>query len=75
MKECEQCGGENSIDCRVCKRNPALVDKYRPKKDKVRACAKCGHTWEIKLNGKEPKICPRCKSYYWNKLPDDKGSK
>lgn len=28
-------------------------------------CKRCGHIWEP--NVKEPKQCPRCKQYYYNK--------
>lgn len=28
-------------------------------------CNKCQYDW-IPNNGIPPKICPRCKSYYWN---------
>jgi len=30
-------------------------------------CLRCGHKWLARLAGRsEPKICPRCKSAYWN---------
>jgi len=29
-------------------------------------CIRCGHTW-IPRSNKLPKVCPRCKSPYWNK--------
>jgi len=28
-------------------------------------CKKCGYSWESRINN--PKVCPRCKSYNWNK--------
>ncbi|MEM0134973.1 MAG: hypothetical protein QXU18_07075 [Thermoplasmatales archaeon] len=28
-------------------------------------CERCGHEW-IKRGDKEPKVCPKCKSPYWN---------
>jgi predicted Zn-ribbon and HTH transcriptional regulator len=28
-------------------------------------CERCGHEW-IKRGKKEPIICPKCKSPYWN---------
>ena len=28
-------------------------------------CLRCGHSWIPRLN-KEPRICPKCKSYKWN---------
>jgi len=29
-------------------------------------CNRCGHKWTPRENG-EPKVCPSCKSPYWNK--------
>jgi len=29
-------------------------------------CGRCGHKWTPRENG-EPKVCPLCKSPYWNK--------
>ena len=29
-------------------------------------CGRCGHKW-ITRSKKEPKVCPKCKSPYWNK--------
>jgi DNA-directed RNA polymerase subunit RPC12/RpoP len=29
-------------------------------------CNRCGHKWTPRENG-EPKVCPNCKSPYWNK--------
>lgn len=28
-------------------------------------CLRCEHEWLPRING-EPKVCPRCKSPYWN---------
>lgn len=36
-------------------------------------CLRCGHTW-IPRRPKEPKVCPKCNSPYWNK-PKWKGVK
>ena len=30
------------------------------------SCGRCGHKWVPRENG-EPKVCPSCKSPYWNK--------
>ncbi len=30
----------------------------------VLQCVKCGHTW-VPTKGKEPKVCPKCKTYKW----------
>ena len=37
-------------------------------------CGRCGHEWPPKGEG-EPKFCPACKSPYWNKARQQKGSK
>lgn len=29
-------------------------------------CERCGHEWIPNDMGKEPKVCPKCKSPYWN---------
>lgn len=30
-------------------------------------CERCGHRWAPKShNLPEPKVCPQCKSHYWN---------
>jgi predicted Zn-ribbon and HTH transcriptional regulator len=29
-------------------------------------CERCGHEWVPRDNKKEPKVCPKCKSPYWN---------
>jgi predicted Zn-ribbon and HTH transcriptional regulator len=32
----------------------------------TRTCKRCGRTWTLRLP-KEPIVCPKCKSPYWNK--------
>ena len=29
-------------------------------------CERCGHEW-LPRTGEEPRVCPRCKSPYWNR--------
>lgn len=29
-------------------------------------CLRCGHEW-IPTSDKPPKVCPKCKSPYWNR--------
>ena len=29
-------------------------------------CDRCGHEWIPKRSDSEPKVCPKCKSPYWN---------
>lgn len=29
-------------------------------------CERCGHIWVPRDEDKEPKVCPKCKSPYWN---------
>jgi|ERR1700684_4304277 predicted Zn-ribbon and HTH transcriptional regulator len=30
-------------------------------------CERCGHEWVPRESDSEPRVCPRCKSPYWNK--------
>ena len=39
-------------------RVPITVMGYR--------CERCGHEWFPRNDKQEPKVCPRCKSPYWN---------
>ncbi|KKN69350.1 hypothetical protein LCGC14_0442100 [marine sediment metagenome] len=34
-------------------------------------CKRCDYEWKPKKKGAEPKSCPRCKSYIWNKDEDE----
>lgn len=29
-------------------------------------CERCGHEWVPRDTLKEPRVCPKCKSPYWN---------
>jgi len=29
-------------------------------------CERCGHIWLPRKADKEPRVCPKCKSPYWN---------
>jgi predicted Zn-ribbon and HTH transcriptional regulator len=29
-------------------------------------CERCGHEWLPRDDSQEPKVCPKCKSPYWN---------
>ncbi|MBI2909436.1 MAG: hypothetical protein HYX92_17460 [Chloroflexi bacterium] len=29
-------------------------------------CERCGHVWTPRGKGAEPRVCPKCKSPYWN---------
>jgi len=29
-------------------------------------CERCGHIWTPRDTSKEPMVCPKCKSPYWN---------
>lgn len=35
-------------------------------------CERCGHIWRPREGTKEPKVCPKCKSPYWNTPKKDK---
>jgi rubrerythrin len=37
-------------------------------------CERCGHQWIPKGN-EEPRVCPKCKSPYWNKPRKNKAKK
>jgi predicted Zn-ribbon and HTH transcriptional regulator len=30
-------------------------------------CERCGHEWRPRNKKEEPKVCPKCKSPYWDK--------
>lgn len=32
-------------------------------------CKKCNYEWESRIEN--PKVCPRCKSYNWNKEKEE----
>jgi len=32
----------------------------------IYVCKRCGHVWKAR-KGSVPKVCPKCKSPYWNK--------
>jgi len=35
-------------------------------------CERCEHEWLPREKGKDPKVCPKCKSPYWD-TPRQKG--
>ena len=41
-------------------------------------CERCGHEWVPREKAQEPRVCPKCKSPYWNrprKLANAKNSR
>jgi hypothetical protein len=30
-------------------------------------CERCAHEWVPKYDTQEPRVCPKCKSPYWNR--------
>jgi hypothetical protein len=38
-------------------------------------CERCNHDWVPRSLDKPPKICPRCRSSYWNKSRKDQEAK
>ncbi len=30
-------------------------------------CLRCGHRWPRRIWDRDPYVCPKCKSHYWNK--------
>lgn len=33
-------------------------------------CKQCGHLWHARVAGRDPLICPLCRSWYWNVDPE-----
>lgn len=38
-------------------------------------CERCGHEWIPRKKLETPRICPRCKSAYWDRPPNARRSK
>jgi DNA-directed RNA polymerase subunit RPC12/RpoP len=38
-------------------------------------CTRCEHEWVPRAKDEEPKVCPKCKSAYWNTLRRSKVGK
>lgn len=38
-------------------------------------CDRCGHEWIARNKGDYPKVCPKCKSPYWDTPKMDKSKK
>lgn len=36
-------------------------------------CERCTHVWVPRAKGEEPRVCPSCKSPYWNTPRQRKG--
>ncbi|MFP3278560.1 MAG: hypothetical protein RXO43_03330 [Candidatus Micrarchaeota archaeon] len=36
------------------------------KEPKIYKCLRCGHVWAAR-GKEEPRVCPKCKSPYWNR--------
>lgn len=34
-------------------------------------CERCGHQWVPRERGEEPRVCPKCKSPYWDRPRKD----
>ncbi len=56
----------NNINSRVDGSHMAKCPKCGTVFDVTYTCNRCGHTWVPREN-EEPKVCPNCKSPYWNK--------
>jgi len=37
-------------------------------------CERCGHEW-VPRNEDEPRVCPKCKSPYWNRPRRERGER
>lgn len=44
---------------------------YTPAMAKIRwdawRCERCGHEWAPRVSGEAPRVCPKCKSPYWDR--------
>ncbi len=38
-------------------------------------CERCGHEWVPRNEKDEPRVCPKCKSPYWNRPRKEKGER
>lgn len=36
-------------------------------------CRRCGHTWVPREAAQPPRVCPKCKSPYWDRERERKG--
>lgn len=36
-------------------------------------CERCGHEWVPRNKDEEPRVCPKCKSPYWDRPRKDTG--
>ena len=39
----------------------------------VYCCKRCGHAWVPRNKDEEPRVCPKCKSLYWDRPRKDTG--
>lgn len=51
---------------------PEIKKPIEPFIDGECHCLRCGYDWTAK-SGVKPKVCTRCKSYVWDKDPQDVG--
>jgi len=35
-------------------------------------CERCEYSWPKRRDGNYPKICPKCRSYYWDRARKEK---
>lgn len=47
-------------------RQEERVAKVKVTQDGFR-CERCEHEWVPREKGEEPRVCPKCKSPYWNR--------
>jgi len=43
-----------------------IIHKWRITKMNENKCLRCDYQWQSRLKRK-PKVCPKCKSYFWDK--------
>ena len=48
----------------------ATLMKHPPIKKRMCTCKQCKYEWLTKLEGRDPLICPSCRSWYWKVDPE-----
>ena len=43
-----------------------MTEPIKQTKPVICKCLRCGHTWATRGGNTSPRICPKCKSAYWD---------
>ena len=65
MLHCKRCNHRWLSRCADPKRCPNCCSYLWNEFPRMHICLRCGHTWRSR-NGREPVICPKCKTSKWN---------